>query len=226
MKYLIISFLSVFFLGVSCKDKNKPVAKSYCEENPGNCESVTEAKKYFAFNLGSWWVYEEETSGERDSVYVTQALIDLNSYNFDIRTHSSYQGYNYHYWPMYLSGISTCSSVDAVSKKCLFIKKSKGKPGDFIGEGYCFFVNYNLNDFLGSFNVYFENNKIIISEIKESFSLGDLSFLKTIKVHELNTYMEGKQPTNHYYSKGVGLVRKELLDSNQVWNLVNYHIAP
>ena len=29
---------------------------------------------------------------------------------------------------------------------------------------------------------------------------------------------------NQYFAKNVGLVRRDLIDSNEVWNLVNYHI--
>jgi hypothetical protein len=45
-------------------------------------------------------------------------------------------------------------------------------------------------------------------------------------MNEDMTLMENNQPTNHYFSEQAGLVRKELLDSNQVWNLVDYHIEP
>ena len=35
---------------------------------------------------------------------------------------------------------------------------------------------------------------------------------------------ESNQKTNHFYAQEVGLIRKELLDSNQVWNLIRYNI--
>ena len=206
-------------MAVSCKDKNK---KAYCEENPSQCQSVLAAKDFFLFKEGSWWVYEEETSHERDSVYVTE-YYDSGGYDFDLQTHSTLEDYNYHYWPIYIGG-NNCSSNLPIQSKCLFIKRSKSKPGDFVDEGYCFFVNYRIGASLGSFNTVYENNKIYVTEIHDYYELGNMNFERTIKIHELNTFMEGRQPTNHYFSKGVGLVRKELLDSNQVWNLVSYHI--
>ena len=227
MKYTTFLCAAVLCFISSCKDEDKPVAKTYCEENPGGCKAVSEGKSFFAFKQGSWWVYEEETSGERDSVYVTTAVIDDNGYNFDIRTHSTLEDYDYHYWSTYASGAPNCKTTGVVAGKCLLVKRSKGKPGDFVGEDYCFFVNYIDKDFIYvTGNIYYENNKIIVDKIYPTYSLGNFNFNETVKIHELSTRIEGIQPTNHFYLKNVGLIRKELLDSNQVWNLVNYHIEP
>ncbi len=219
-------YIAIFFLfsAVSCKD-DKP--KPYCEENPSECQSVLEAKKFFAFKVGSWWVYEEETSGQRDSLYVTEGNNDYTSYDFDTRIESALTGYEYHYWPLYV-GTSKCNASQPVNAKCIFINRSKAKPGDYIGESQCFFVSYGLGDYAttGSDLTYCINNKIIVSGIYANYNLQNYNMGKTIKINEICTYIEGKQPTNHFYSEHVGLIRKELLDSNQVWNLVDYYIMP
>ena len=221
MKYSLLIIIAIILS--SCKDKTN--ATNYCKENPGGCQSVLEGKKYFAFKLGSWWVYEEENSGKRDSVYVSQSYINQNNYDFDIRTYSTLHGYTYHYWPVYASGAPNCSEHMPNAGRCLLMKRSKGKTGDFVGESYCFFVNFIQNDFLYvTGNIYFDNNKIVVKDIFEAFTLNSFVFENTVVIHELNNYMEGRQPTNHYFSKNTGLVRIELLDSNQVWNLINYHI--
>jgi hypothetical protein len=38
--------------------------------------------------------------------------------------------------------------------------------------------------------------------------------------------MDDYQPTNHFFSENVGLVRKELIDSSKIWNLIDYYIEP
>lgn len=106
-------------------------------------------------------------------------------------------------------------------------RKSKYRPGNYIGEDKCFFIQYMKGaSAKNTGNIYYNGNKIIVEDIIESgYSNGTLTFDgRTVKIHELSAIVEGIQPTNHYYSRGVGLIRKELLDSNQVWNLVNYHI--
>lgn len=218
----LLSLLTLLLVMAACKDKEPNTNSDPCT----NCQSVLEAKDYFLFKVGSWWVYEEETTHERDSMYVTEANNDPNSYGFDIRIKSVLTGYEYHYWPVYYQAIGGCSTTMPVHKKCLFVKESKGKLGDFIGESNCFFVKYGQGDFVSAFNVNFENNKVYIDSVYENYSVVDLNFLKTIKTRELAKVQDDNQPTNYYYSKGVGVVRKELLDSNEVWNLVNYYIAP
>lgn len=223
LKIVIILF---FFLAFSSCKEDKTMEKPYCTQNPGGCQSILEAKKFFAFKLGTWWVYEEETSKVRDSVYVTDSYISETTYDFDIRTHSTLSDYNYHYWPNYASGSNQCDTKYPVKGKCLIVDRSKYKLNDFVGQSNCFFYHCKIGDFETCFNTNFDNNKIIVEDIRLSFDLLDLSFDETIKIHELNTFIEGRQATNHYFSKGVGLVRKELIDSNQVWNLVSYHIEP
>jgi hypothetical protein len=211
--------ISLLCLSASCKDKNKP---SYCTQNPQNCATVSTAKDFFLFKEGSWWVYEEEMTHERDSMYVN---LYTGGTNYQMQIKSARTDYEYFYFPVY-SESPNCSQTNPVYGKCVLVKVNKAKPGDFVGEGVSFFVNFKKGDSEYSFNTEYANNQIIVSEIFQGYTLGELSFGQTVKIHELNTYIEGIQPTNHYYSKGIGLVRKELLDSNQVWNLVSYHIEP
>ncbi|MES2556446.1 MAG: hypothetical protein V4604_09870 [Bacteroidota bacterium] len=221
MTNLFVLTLVVLLISVSCKDK-APKPGGPCT----TCQSVSAAKDFFYFKMGSWWVYEEETSHERDSMYVIEANDDVNGYDFDIRIKSALTDYEYHYWPIYFSGISGCSEVTPISKKCLFVKESKGNPGDFIGESNCFFIRHRKGEFVSAFNVNFPDNKVYIDDILDTFQLNSFSFPSTIKTHELAKIQDNNQPTNYYYAKGVGIVRKEFLDSNQVWNLVDYYIVP
>lgn len=201
--------------------KEKVVNNTPCT----SCQKVTEAKDYFAFKVGSWWVYEEETSLERDSMYVTSSSI-TSGYGFDTYMYSSYQDYYYHFYPNYSAGSQNCSQTEPVNSKCLFVHREKYKPGDYIGYSTVFFVNYKIGDFqyTSSDMTYCPDNKIVISNIYSNYNLAGFIFDKTIKIHESCSFIDGKQPTNQLYSRGVGLIRKEYIDSNKIWNLVNYHI--
>ena len=217
---LICAVLFTVLSSTSCKDKNK----SYCEENPGECSDIREVKDYFAFKQGSWWVYEEETSHERDSVYVTEYFSDPNSFGFDVRMHSTLEGYDYHYFPDYLAAVNGCSESGDIYKKCVLIKRTKGKPGDYVGESAALFYKFKIGQSETDPNNALPSNRIIIDYILDDYSLGNYNFKNVIKVKELCNYLEGKQKTFQFYTSGVGLIRTELIDSNQVWNLVNYHI--
>lgn len=220
----LLSVLTLLLVMAACKDKKPNTSSDPCT----TCQSVLEAKEYFLFKVGSWWVYEEETTHERDSMYVTEANNDPNSYGFDIRIKSALTGYEYHYWPVYYQAISGCSTTLPVNKKCLYVKRGKGKFQDNLGESNVFFVKYKIGDFsyTGSELNYCPDSRITIVSIKDSFVVGQFTFQKTVRIDEDCCFQEGKQPTVFYHSKNIGIVRKEFIDSNQVWNLVNYYIAP
>ncbi len=189
-----------------------------------NCEDIQNVKHFFYFKVGSWWVYEEENSGLRDSVYVTSAVENPSNYDFDVEVYSTYQDYTYRYWPEYDIISSECPENGNICADCLNVIRSKYKPGNFVDESNCFIFIPSVGESEGNYNPIYSNNKIYVDSISNSFLIDSLLFTRTIKLYEDNTVMEGLQPTNHYFSENVGLVKKELLDSNQVWNLVDYHI--
>jgi hypothetical protein len=208
---------------LGCK-KDEP---SSCQETGNeNCEDIQNVKNFFYFKVGSYWVYEEETSGDLDTVYVTEASENPSNYDFDVRVYSTYQDYYYHFFPQAVSGLNGCLTNGNICKWCASIMRSKYKPGDFVGEAKCFFFIPKVGATDVNWNSQFSNNYIIVNQIDNSFVNEGFIFDRTIKMNELNTQMEDFQETNHYFSENVGLVRKELLDSNKVWNLVNYCIQP
>lgn len=220
----LIGFMALMYLN-GCK-KDKPDSSNGNGTNNQNCNDIQNVKSYFAFKVGSWWLYEEENSGAIDSVYVTSYTNDPSSYNFDVRLYSTFQNYYYHFWPIFSIGGQGCQTNGEICSKCVLIKRSKYKPGNFVDEQDCFFFTAKIGDYETTYNTSFANNKIIIEDIYPNFSNANFEFGLTYKVHELNTFMEGKQATNHYFTENVGLIRKELIDSSQVWNLIDFHIEP
>ncbi len=217
---------SFFFLVAitifSCKDKtpNDPTA------NCTTCHSVLEAKDYFAFKEGSYWVYEEETTHERDSMYVTQSSIS-SGYDFYVIIKSQLTDFEYTYWPINKTTGNGCINQNNVSSKCLFVFRNKSKPLNNLGDTKAMFINYNIGSQYGTSEVGSQcfENMVKVSNIMGNFNNDFFNFGYTIKINESCSYHYDQQPVNLYYSKGVGIVRKELIDSNQVWNLVKYKIA-
>jgi hypothetical protein len=218
-----ISLTLFLFLSLGCKKDQVPCTT--CPTGGGaDCEDVNNVKHFFYFKVGSWWVYEEENSGLRDSVYVTSAMQSDVNFNFNVEVYSSYQDYFYEFWPEYNVISNQCPEDGIICSHCVNVVRSKYKPGDFVGEASCFIfipvVGWNeVNP-----NVFYENNRIHVSSIEDSLDTNGFSFGRTVELYEDNTLMEGRQPTYHTFSENVGLIKKVLIDSNQVWNLVDYHI--
>jgi hypothetical protein len=221
-----ISLTLFLFLSLGCKKDQVPCTT--CPTGGGaGCEDIQNVKHFFYFKVGSWWVYEEENSGLRDSVYVTSAAENPSNYDFDVEVYSTYQDYYYRFWPQYGAAVgSTCSPTGQSCGWCAKVFRSKYKPGDFVGQATCFIFQPVEGASDVNPNNSYANNRVYVDEALDSIEMNSYMFQRTVKMYENQTYMEGDQPTNHYFSENVGLIKKELLDSNQVWNLVDYHIEP
>lgn len=85
MKNILIILITII-VAISCR---KDDSLHHCQQFPEDCVDVREVKNCFYFNHGSWWVYEEENSGKRDSVYVIETFSDTSSYYFTTKVHST-----------------------------------------------------------------------------------------------------------------------------------------
>ena len=209
---------------MACKKDKVPCTTCPVPSGNSNCEDIQNVKHFFYFKVGSWWVYQEENSGDLDTVYVTEAAENPSNYDFDVQVYSTYQDYFYHFWPEYAYLSQNCNDSGPICGSCITVKRSKYKTGEFVGEAKCFFFIPKLGLTDVNWNPTFANNYVSIEQIESSFILDTFNFDRTITINELNTEMENFQPTKHFFSENIGLIRKELLDSNNIWNLIDYHI--
>ena len=156
--FVFIGFAMVTFL-LGCKEDPIP----YCEEFPENCAQIQDVKNWFYFKPGSYWVYEEESSGEVDCVYVVDSYSDPASYYFTTETKSSRDGYTYEYWSS--SGAKDLGNVRK-DENSVLVKCSKHKPGDFVSESYCFiyypFVGNWVYSSSGGAPDYYDNRLMVV----------------------------------------------------------------
>lgn len=219
-------YIIVFLLVLSCK-KDPPIP--YCEEFPDDCVDVREVKDYFYFKLGSWWVYEEEHTGIRDSVYVTETYNDTSSVLFETWLYSTYDGYDYTFWT---TGVrpEVKSNMAKKTERSTRVIRAKTTPGDHVAEDGCFLfypipgLSTTTSYISGAGIENYHIGALVMEFIYSSYNIEGTTFNNVVYVSEENNPVEEGQPTNHYYSPHVGLIKKELLDSNQIWNLVEYEI--
>ncbi len=215
-------FAFVLLSVASCK--KEPEKIPYCEEYPNECVDVREVKDYFYFKIGSYWVYEEETSGERDSVYVIETSNDTGSVLFSTTKYSTYDGYDYRYWTTGVAP-SVKNNLAKKSDKTVRVVSSKFKSGDFVAEAGCFlfYPKKGLWSYTNGGTGIVEN-VLMVDTIYDKLKINEVFFDGVVCIKEDHTAIEESQSTVHYYSPKVGLVKKELLTDNEVWNLVKYHI--
>jgi len=114
-------------------------------------------------------------------------------------------------------------------KNYAYIERAKTKPGDYVGGSYIgmFYpiVGDSLFNFLGGAS---SSPKFIgilkILNIHSNYSVLNETFLNVIEIKDQYNIVENSQPTTHFYPEGVGLIKKELIDSNQTWLLIDYNV--
>ena len=221
MKKWTLLLMALPLLWACRKDDQIP----FCEQYPDECVDIRMVKDWFYFDVGSRWVYEEENTGQRDTVIVTSSWSDTGSFEFTTRVFSSYDRYYYRCWANSAIRYGDDKLVKK-STRSTSVKRSKGKEGDYVGESYCFLF-YPMDGYSQPNNggASIVGSYIHIDSTFYTYEIAEFQFKEVIKIREDHTLIEESQPTIHYYAGNVGLIRKELIDSNQVWNLISYSVS-
>jgi len=200
---------------------------SYCDIHPDDCIEMHHIKDHYYFKTGSWWVYEEINTHQRDSQWVADDWLSSNDKEFQIIKKTTLDDYDRIIWTYLLTQAISDSIIP--KKKLAYIKRSKTKPGGFIGTSYIgiFYpvVGDSLNNFggggFGSTTFY---SQLRIKDILPTYSQINQTFNNVVVISDQYNIAENSQPTIHWYAEGVGLIKKELIDSNQIWILTKYHV--
>ncbi|MFD1551911.1 hypothetical protein DNU06_01570 [Putridiphycobacter roseus] len=219
-KYPFLS-LVVVLIAIQCrKDKSLP----YCEEFPQNCVEIMTVKDHFYFDVGTYWVYQEETTGQLDSQWVSESYTQPNVCWFNYTINSSITAYYSHITSKLLAG-GIDSGLVKKDERTILIARAKTKAGDFVGNSWIAPFYYEMNDSVGNWGGVSSVSYLWVENRYPEFIQFNLHFIDVIKIRETHNIAEQSQATIHFYAKDVGLIRKELLDSNKVWNLIRDNIV-
>ena len=224
----------LILLFTQCKDKEEPIPQYCidfpltcidCAETPELCVDMEKIKDHYYFKTGSWWVYQEVNSHQLDTQWVSEDWV--NDCNFDLTIKSSLDDYRRHRW----------THLRALSKNCgmsprgniASIERSKGKGGDFIGTSYMGIFYPIVGDSTLNFGgggypseSYF--SRLRVKNVYTNYNILNAQYTNVIEISDDYNMVEHSQPTTHFYAEHVGLIRKELIDSNQVWLLIDYNV--
>lgn len=146
-------FTSIFIvvLGIllaTCKDK-EPVWRTYGPYYMG------EMRDYVYFKKGTWWVYENTVTKERDSMVLQWVKLDTFTYTdnyngesdnkiikekLEYLVYSYLNGYSYRH---YMETPSVWSGMKDEDFGYFYLKRDKYKSGDYAGWDYCFLEPIN-----------------------------------------------------------------------------------
>ncbi len=168
------------------------------------------AKKYFYFKLGSWWVYQNEISLERDSIYVVQNKLErikgVESCKCDERIFVSYEStFNdsfYFYTESYSSPSITFNRISFGSSISYLTYRFRVQDD----------TSLSLTNQHNAIITFSPSYKGIKEEFKEVY--------RCFYNKALTDYL-----SNSYFAPKIGLIRYQYKNGDETyWNLVNYHV--
>jgi hypothetical protein len=188
---------------------------------------VSPSLKDFGYFLpGTYWIYQDSVTHSLDSEYVVSAsqgnTAVLQSQNMG---YTGTFGWYKEQWMGTHEGQVNNLSVDMTqvmhSPGIVWIDKHIGTSfkgqnvymSDNWAPGYTIFPNSEPNGYLEFIGVY------------DSVKVLSTSYKTVIQYYDRQNSLYQYNRTNIYISKNKGIIRKELLDSNRVWNLVRSHIV-
>jgi hypothetical protein len=183
--------------------------------------SIEEMKKWYYFKEGTQWIYQEQTSGELDTATVYESFEGDSWFDYYV-FHSNGD------WIVHYSYGSSWSAPCQTAKECecLAIFRSRGKPGNFVGEARLFLYPNILDNWSGLYGEGIEyDQKSILTEIRDSIILGDSIYYDIIKWEASSDNTEAYDSTEYQVAKNIGIVRQKILETNKVWHLISHAIV-
>lgn len=207
MRILIVILIAVITFSVACK--KEPDQVNYVEDaDPNDLNKPVihiddkEILEYFAsYKNNSWWIYEEETTKERDSIFIQskdQAAIVPHKLADKNTERISYILEWQKLQPLYLWVESTLTQ-DIYSVR--FMYKNYGEMGVLIKDNGLFRTKDTINNSV---------------RILDSMKVNDFNFYAVLEIRIAGEIL--------YYAKNVGIISRRPSGSLKVFSLNKYYI--
>jgi hypothetical protein len=199
---LLLIFICFSLMGSSCCNKDEaPIVYIPLD---------TTFLSYCAFPVGSWWVYEEQNTGQRDSFYV--------AYYYTETMKNSDENLNY-----YELGYRITTLIDTFN--------FGARPwGDESGYRHKFTEYYNVNNGTLSADRFFYpisitdtvNYNLFLKNVLDTITINSILYTNIYVMANKSSVYNNKIKTE-YYCKNVGVIKRELFNG-EIWEIENYYI--
>lgn len=215
--FFLTALTSLFFS--ACKRDPDPIQPSEPPYTPQDLAA------YSHFKTGTYWIYKDSTSGVEDSVYVYTDTSYSYYQNNGIQAEGNYMFYNciaLSYFDTYHYHYSISMGNYILSTKEVGTVRVRTKPTDNVGQTYLMSNRFVSDDaigwYLGAGMTYYKG-------FYDSINILGTSYYDVAKFYDDKNSSEYESPTNFYIAKNIGIIKKQKLDSNKVWNLIRYNIV-
>ena len=170
--------------------------------------SISSSLYPFLFKKGSYWVYENQNTGQLDSVVVnsvTKDTVSLSPLGPGQGARGEEEYYNINYW----------SSVNgSYDEQLVGYVISKG----LVSGGYLYLSSHKIGD---------ESLNAKLTAIYDTLTIEDNLYRNVVKMEDSkDLYLSTDM--NLYYVDSVGLVKKEIISNDTIvetWNLIRYSVS-
>ena len=181
--------------------------------------NLEEAKAYTYFKTGTYWIYQDSISGVEDCVFVTDNLLTKDTSEGKIydyyftETYNTYNNTKNTYW-MHQSW--------AIQYKDIPVWRTTKRPNESVTQTNLLVYPFVVN------KTYYPYTNVGYIMLKEIISIGNFSgssFNNIVKFYDSGNSTDYGSETNYYIARNIGIIRKEIIDSVQVWNISRYNIV-
>ncbi len=210
----IISLLFGCVALITCRHEPDPDSGA-C----GEATSIDEMKEWIFFKTGTYWIYQEETTGELDTMTVVsdgEGIHEGTNYRwFSYDVISSRDGWKYYWW-FSESYTTNCSLSE--NCYCHKIYCDKSRPGDSFGEDVMLVFplyqgNYNNKLGGGEGGIIQISHYPLLATILDTITVSACSFLVENSVND--QWLD----VNLVIAKNYGTIQKSIISNSQNWIL-------
>ena len=155
---------------------------------------------------------------------MSSSYVNSSGCDFDIIVESSVSPYSHRTWTHLNSAAKPCGLIKT-DQFYARIKRNKWKAGHYDGEQSLVGYSYREGDSLYNYSPNHYNNVSRLTKIHTTYQQLNDTFNNVLEITLEHDPTENYLHTKHFFAEHVGLIRRELIDSNKVWVLVNHEVT-
>ena len=176
-------------------------------------------KKWYYFKTGTWWVYEEQTTGALDTIEVYHDWAGINTggfEGFEWFATSTYDGYNQYYT------FNTSFSIHCLTTEeciCHKVERARSQPGDFLGAGKIFLYPLIEGNYTAS-----NGGWCTLESLFSTYQITKNTFLNVALWDIPIDGSEEEMHTKYWIGENIGILRHQNLNTGNDWLLIDSNI--
>jgi hypothetical protein len=187
--------------------------------------TIDEIMEWVYFKTGSYWIYQEQNSGQLDTffVYSDYSAISPSGYQeFYVKMESSLDGYTYKY-SFTEAESGECSTAPGCV--CRVVWCDKYIPGDYAGGNRVFMFPMRIGQrtVQSGYSLDFGTTKVV--DYMETDSIQGFVFDGVFDVHQDYSPQHDYHEALYRIVRGVGVIQKILPVESENWEVVEFHVT-